>query len=300
LFIGEGSILKIIETQPSRLKTICDALILLISLIVFSQQKDDFKKGTAFEQFLINFFAPIQNSINYAHGRASGFFNNYLANINASKENKVLQKKVAFLEEKIFVYKELAKENERLKELLQFDEGMAIRGVLAQVVGWDTSSDFKSLRINRGAKDGLKLQSTVVTSEGVVGYVYRMTDHFSDVLTIMNPKNRIDGIVERIRSHGIVEGFSGQKCIMKYVNQTDPLILNDIVLTSGLGNIYPKGLKIGTVSRIKRENYETMQYVEITPSVNFSRLEEVIVLVSKNKPTKTKEWNVLNSIKGNN
>ena len=292
--------MKIIETQPSRLKTICDALILLISLIVFSQQKDDFKKGTAFEQFLINFFAPIQNSIDYAHGRASGFFNNYLANINASKENKVLQKKVAFLEEKIFVYKELAKENERLKELLQFDEGMAIRGVLAQVVGWDTSSDFKSLRINRGAKDGLKLQSTVVTSEGVVGYVYRMTDHFSDVLTIMNPKNRIDGIVERIRSHGIVEGFSGQKCIMKYVNQTDPLILNDIVLTSGLGNIYPKGLKIGTVSRIKRENYETMQYVEITPSVNFSRLEEVIVLVSKNKPTKTKEWNVLNSIKGNN
>ncbi len=300
MFIGEGSILKIIETQPNRLKTICDALILLISLIVFSQQKDDFKKGTAFEQFLINFFAPIQNSINYAHGRASGFFNNYLANINASKENKVLQKKVAFLEEKIFVYKELAKENERLKELLQFDEGMAIRGVLAQVVGWDTSSDFKSLRINRGAKDGLKLQSTVVTSEGVVGYVYRMTDHFSDVLTIMNPKNRIDGIVERIRSHGIVEGFSGQKCIMKYVNQTDPLILNDIVLTSGLGNIYPKGLKIGTVSRIKRENYETMQYVEITPSVSFSRLEEVIVLVSKNKPTKTKEWNVLNSIKGNN
>jgi len=292
--------LKIIETQPNRLKTICDALILLISLIVFSQQKDNFKKGTAFEQFLINFFAPIQNSVTYAHGRASGFFNNYLANINASKENKVLQKKVAFLEEKIFVYKELAKENERLKELLQFDEGMAIKGVLAQVVGWDTSSDFKSLRINRGAKDGLKLQSTVVTSEGVVGYVYRMTDHFSDVLTIMNPKNRIDGIVERIRSHGIVEGFSGQKCIMKYVNQTDPLILNDIVLTSGLGNIYPKGLKIGTVSRIKRENYETMQYVEIAPSVNFSRLEEVIVLVSKNKPTKTKEWNVLNSIKGNN
>jgi rod shape-determining protein MreC len=292
--------LKIIETQPNRLKTICDALILLISLIVFSQQKDNYKKGTAFEQFLINFFAPIQNSITYAHGRAAGLFNNYLANINASKENKVLQKKVFFLEEKIFVYKELAKENVRLKELLQFDEGMAVKGVLAQVVGWDTSSDFKSLRINRGAKDGLKLQSTVVTSEGVVGYVYRMTDHFSDVLTLMNPKNRIDGIVERIRSHGIVEGFSGQRCIMKYVNQTDPLILNDIVLTSGLGNIYPKGLKIGTVSRIRRENYETMQYVEITPSVNFSRLEEVIVLVSKNKPTKTKEWNVLNSIKGNN
>jgi rod shape-determining protein MreC len=86
---------------------------------------------------------------------------------------------------------------------------------------------------------------------------------------------------------------------MKYVNQADPLILNDVVFTSGLGNIYPKGLKIGAISKIKRENYETMQYVEIAPAVNFSRLEEVIVLVSTSKDTKTKEWNVLNKIKGN-
>ena len=92
-------------------------------------------------------------------------------------------KKVLVLKEKIFAFEELAKENRRLKELLQFEEGLSIKGVLAQVVGWDTSSDFKSLRINRGSKDGLRLQSTVVTAEGVVGYVYRMTDHFSDVLT---------------------------------------------------------------------------------------------------------------------
>lgn len=291
--------MKIIETQPNRLKTIFDALVLLVSLIVFSQTKDVIKTGTPFEQLLINFFAPIQGGIMYAHNQATSLFNNYLANINASKDNKILLKKVSFLEEKIFVYSEVARENERLKSLLQFEEGMAIKSILAQVVGWDTSSDFKSLRINRGAKDGLRLQSTVVTSEGVVGYVYRMTDHFSDVLTILNPKNRIDGIIERIRSHGIVEGFSGQKCIMKYVNQADPLILNDIVFTSGLGNIYPKGLKIGVISKIKRENYETMQYVEIAPAVNFSRLEEVIVLVSTSKHTKTKEWNVLNKIKGN-
>ncbi len=297
--MGKRFILKIIETQPNRLKVIFDAVVLLVSLIVFSQQKGGVKMGTPFEQFLINFFAPIQGGIMYAHNQATSLFNNYLANINASKDNKILLKKVSFLEEKIFVYREVARENERLKSLLQFEEGMAIKSILAQVVGWDTSSDFKSLRINRGAKDGLKLQSTVVTSEGVVGYVYRMTDHFSDVLTIMNPKNRIDGIVERIRSHGIVEGFSGQKCIMKYVNQADPLILNDVVFTSGLGNIYPKGLKIGSISKIKRENYETMQYVEIAPAVNFSRLEEVIVLVSTSKDTKTKEWNVLNKIKGN-
>ena len=292
--------MKYIETSPKRLKTTFDSLILLIALIVFSQQKDAMKQGAPFEEFLINIFAPIQSGITSAHTKALGFFNEYLANINASKKNKELLKKVLVLKEKIFAFEELAKENRRLKELLQFEEGLSIKGVLAQVVGWDTSSDFKSLRINRGAKDGLRLQSTVVTAEGVVGYVYRMTDHFSDVLTILNPKNRIDGIVERTRSHGIIEGFSSQKCIMKYVNQSDPLTLNDVVLTSGLGNIYPKGLQIGVVTKIKRESYETMQYVEIDPAVNFSRLEEVIVLVSEKKVMKKKEWNVLDRIKGNN
>ncbi|MEC7183174.1 MAG: rod shape-determining protein MreC, partial [Bdellovibrionota bacterium] len=66
------------------------------------------------------------------------------------------------------------------------------------------------------------------------------------------------------------------------------------------GNIYPKGLQIGVVTKIKRESYETMQYVEIDPAVNFSRLEEVIVLVSEKKVMKKKEWNVLDRIKGNN
>jgi rod shape-determining protein MreC len=133
----------------------------------------------------------------------------------------------------------------------------------------------------------------VTSAEGLVGYVYRLSDHYADVLTILDANNRVDSVVERLRSHGILEGYSSGKCIMKYVNRTEPIILNDMVLTAGLGNVYPKGMKIGYISRIERESYGSTQHVEVTPLVNFSKLEEVIVLVQEEEEHKQAEWNKL-------
>ena len=119
-----------------------------------------------------------------------------------------------------------------------------------------------------------------MTSDGVVGYIYQTSKHYSDIITILDQNNRVDAIVSRTRSHGIVEGYNDTNCIMKYVTRTEPVVLNDEVITAGLGDIYPKGLKVGTVSKIERESYGITQFVEITPSVNFGKLEEVIVLIS--------------------
>jgi len=149
------------------------------------------------------------------------------------------------------------------------------------------------VRINKGIRHGIKLQSVVTSAEGLVGYVYRLTQNFADVITILDANNRVDGVVERLRSHGVVEGYNRGRCIMKYVNRTEPIILNDLVLTAGLGNVYPKGLKIGYISRIERESYGITQHVEITPLVNFSKLEEVLVLVHEKDGEKHLEWQAL-------
>jgi rod shape-determining protein MreC len=188
------------------------------------------------------------------------------------------------------------KENKRLKGLLRFGEEIPRKKILAQIVGWDAASDFKVLRINKGLKDGIQLQSTVITSQGLVGYIYRLTNSFSDIITILDSNNRVDGIVQRTRSHGIVEGFSGRTCQMKYVKRAEPIILNDLVLTSGLGNIYPKGLKVGSISHIERESFGITQQVEITPAVDFGRLEEVVVLVVEGDEQRRRELETLNDI----
>ncbi len=286
---------RIGEGEGQKTKIILNVLVCAVALYGISTKDFAQHKTSAFENVMIDFFAPIQKSVTFVQTSFNSIFENYIANVNASKENEALKMKLSEMNSKIFSFSEMELENVRLKKLLDFGEELPYKKILAQVVARDASSDFRVLRINKGLKDGLKLQSTVVTGEGLVGFVYRLTDQFADILTILDPNNRVDALVKRVRAHGIVEGDSDRQCLMKYVKRTEPIILNDEILTSGLGNLYPKGILIGKVSRIERESYGMTQDVAISPSVNFGKLEEVIVLVSEGDEKKDLEWNALDS-----
>ncbi len=147
-------------------------------------------------------------------------------------------------------------------------------------MAWDAGVNYKVLRINKGANQGIKLKSAVITADGLVGQVLRISNNFSDVLTVLDHNIRVDGIVERTRTHGIIEGYSNFKCVMKYVTRTEPVVLDDLIISSGLGSIYPKGIRIGRITKIERETYGITQFIEITPVVDFSKLEEVVVLIT--------------------
>lgn len=270
----------LVET-PKRVKLVLNILILLVSLYGAAKKDLSAENTTAFQQLIIRTTAPIQRLVLHCRESFLLFFHHYIFIVNASKENDELKKRVQELEYTIFQLGEIRRENQRLKELLKFGEDIPREKVLAQVVGLDASSEFNVLRINKGAKDGIKLKSTVVTSGGLVGYVYRVNDYFSDILTILNQNSRIDAIITRTRSHGIVEGLTDSKCVMKYVTRTEPVQVGDELITAGLGNIYPKGLRVGSITNIERESYGITQSIEITPSVNFRKLEEVIVLINK-------------------
>lgn len=287
--------MRILEDENYRWKIIINFLVVVFSLFTVTRERPQVDQITGFERFMIDTLAPVQRGLTSIKHGVANFFDDYMANINASRKNRDLSKELANLKSDLFRFDELAKENDRLKELLQFGQDIDRQKVLAQIVGWDASSDFKSIRINKGQKDGIKLLSTVVTADGLVGYVYRLTDNFADILTILDADNKVDGLIERTRSHGIVEGLSKQRCLMKYVTRTEPIELNDLVLSSGLGNIYPKGIRIGSITRIERDSYGISQDVEISPSVDFSRLEEVIVLVSPIDDKMQKEWDALDT-----
>jgi rod shape-determining protein MreC len=285
--------MKVALNEGSRLKIIVNVLVISMALYGVSKRDVNVKETTIFENFMMDTLAPLQRGVTFVHNQVVSFFDHYVFNVNASKENITLKTTVGDLKQQIFSMEQVQAENKRLKKLLQFGEELQRKKILAQVVAWDSSSDFRVLRINKGAADGVKLQSTVVTANGVVGYIYRLTDHFADILTILDPNNRVDVLINRTRSNGILEGYSGWKCAMKYVTRTDPVRLNDLVITSGLGNIYPKGLKVGNVSRVERESYGITQKIEVSPTVDFSKLEEVVVLVTDDNVRKKLEWEAL-------
>lgn len=255
--------------------------MIFLALWGIAKQNYSLKEVSAFESFLIEAFAPIQRGTLSMQEKAAGMLEHYVMVVNTSKDNEQLRHKVDELENKIFEFQEVKKENERLKQLLQFGKEIPREKVLAQIVSWDASNEFKVLRINKGSSDGLKKMSPVITMNGLVGYVYRLTPHYSDILTILDQNNRVDSIVARTRSHGIVEGVSEFKCRLKYVNRTEAVKVDDEVITAGLGGIYPKGIKVGKITKIDKENFGITQSIVVTPSVNFHKLEEVVVLIEK-------------------
>lgn len=288
------------NNSTQRTKLIVNVLVIALALVSFSQRGKVVKESSPFERILVDLIAPIQQSVTETSDFVSSAVDHYLLNIKASKENIELKKEVASLKEKILYLSELDKENQRLKGLLNQKISSNYSKVLAQVVSWDSNHGYRVIRINRGASSGLQLQSVVVTSEGVVGYVYRLTDNFADVLTIMDSNNRVDGLIQRTRSHGIVEGYSDTRTIMKYISRTEKVVLGDVVLTSGLGNIYPKGLVIGQVARIEKESFGITQAIELNTAVNFRKLEEVVVLVRKGQAKISREWKALDEQKERN
>ena len=265
--------------ESNRLKIALNLIVIGISLYAVSQKEYVYQETSAFENLMIDSFAPMQRSVSYVKKRVASVVDDYVFNVGASRQNKILRNDIAELKNKLFQYNEMVKENTRLKNILKFSDKFNFKKVLAQVVAWDSSSDFKVLRINKGTDAGVKVYDPVVTALGVVGYVYRVTDGFSDVLTILDQNNRVDGIIERTRSHGILHGHTSGVCKMKYVSRTEPVVLKDRVFTSGLGNIFPKGLILGYVSKIERESYGITQNIEIEPAVNFNQLEEVLILL---------------------
>lgn len=272
-----------VDDQTRRLKIFWNFVILVISLFVVATQGPIRPKTSPFDGFMIDILAPLQASVSGGYTQIRNFFQNYALSVNASKENRELHQEIEDYQKRLFRVSEIEKENERLKGLLGFVQEREEKKVFAQVVAYDASIDHKVIRINKGKNGGVTLYSPVVTALGLVGYVFRVSDNYADVLTLLDSNNRVDGIISRMRTHGIVEGDADGKCIVKYIPRTKPLILGDVVVTSGLGRIYPKGIKIGKVSEIERDFYGSIQNVFLTPSVKFSEIEELIVLIRPQK-----------------
>lgn len=274
-----------IVSESSKVKIINNLLVLGLAIYGLSQKRFDLEEMTLFQQLVVEVVAPVQKGLANSRQELSNLVDNYVRIVNTSKENVYLRKKIERLEDDLFQMEEIRRENFRLKQMLNYSEDIGQEKILAQVIGWDSANQFKVLRLNRGGNDGIKLMSPVITHMGLVGYIYRVGPNYADVLTILDPNNRVDAISERTRTHGIVEGVFNYRCALKYVSRTEPIEVGDKLMTAGVGGIYPKGIKVGMITDIDRETSGMTLGVEITPSVDFRKLEEVIVILPRPQVT---------------
>ncbi len=265
--------------ESSKTKIVNNFLIGILAIYGISQKRFNLDEPTLFQKIMTEVISPVQEGLASSKQSLSSLWDNYILIVNTGEENAILKKQISRLKSDIFSMEEVRKENLRLKQLLNYSDDIASERILAQVVGWDSANEFKVIRLNKGTNHGIKVMSPVITDQGLVGYIYRATPNYADVLTILDQNNRIDVVVERTRTHGIVEGVFNFKCALKYVMRNEPVEVGDKLITAGVGGIYPKGVKVGMITDISKENFGMTLSIEVVPSVDFDKLEEVLVLI---------------------
>jgi len=234
-----------------------------------------------FYDLFVEITGPVSNVLSSTQLSFVDFKRNYFDLVGVKETNLQLTQKVSRLELKVFELSSLEQENERLKNLLNFTKEIERKKVLARVISWDSANRYQKLRINKGLNHGIIKDSVVISSEGLIGKVVNTSANYSDISTILDFQNKVDVMFDKTRSHGVLEGISDDLTSIKYVKNSDDVQQDETVMTSGLGNIYPKGIKIGVVSSIILEDHALTKEVSSKPFVNFSRLEEVIVLLKE-------------------
>lgn len=209
-----------------------------------------------------------------------GMWSRYAALQHVREDNFTLRQEIARLRQENVRMHETAAASTRLRDLLELKERLPYPTVSAQVVGRDPSNWYRSLVINKGAGDGLAVDMGVVTPAGIIGRIVKAYDRFAIVLLLIDPNNAVTGLVQRTRDEGIVEGTEKGLARIKYLPLLSTVKVGDQVVTSGLAGGFPRGLPIGTITKIERREAELFLSAEIAPDTDFAKIEEVLVVTS--------------------
>lgn len=210
----------------------------------------------------------------------SSLWNGYVALRGVEAENRELRKELDYLRGQNSQLRELASATERLADLLEFKQQAGVPMVPAQVIGRDTGNWYRTIILNKGESDGFHPEMGVITPAGVVGRIVKTTPATSVVLLITDPNNAIAGVVQRTRDEGIVEGTTQGLSRLKYIPMLSNARPGDRVVTSGLVGGFPRGLSIGTISKIDKEEGGLFLSAELVPEIDPGLVEEVLVIES--------------------
>lgn len=261
-------------------KIIMIAIVLALPLVSINMQQRPQESNWLSRPF--SFLASVAEETFYGFSAGvRGTTAMYLDLINIKKSNLDLSTKNNELLTRMAEMTELKYENDRLRSLLDFRQSTKMDLITAQVIGRDlVASDHSTITINKGTQNGLKSGQAVITIQGALGYIYRPEALTAKIMLITDRYSVVDGVVQRTRAHGIVEGRTQNSCQLKYVEKTEDVKKGDLVVTGGLDNIFPKGFPVAIVENVERKNFSVSLKVDLKPVVDPFKVEEVFVVAN--------------------
>ncbi len=256
-------------------------LVVNIAILAFknSREYSSYNLGRA----TISMVAPIQKIVTRLSRFVRNIWNNYFYLISVAEENHELKSMLNMLVEKNNQCLEIEIANSRLRELVDFRSSVRHDVVAAEVIGHDPSHWFKTIIIDKGESEGIKKGLPVIVAEGIAGQVSDVSSHYAKVLLITDRNSAVDALVQRNRARGVIKGDSPDQCSLKHALRKHDINVGDAVVSSGVDGVFPKGLRIGNVSKVIKHDFGIFQEITVAPYVDFEKLEEVFVVLNHSK-----------------
>ena len=266
--------------------------LVLAHLAAISHQVDGGGGVSLLQRGLLAALSPLQRGVGAIVSGAGEAWRGWLFHRETYLENRRLEERVQQLQAELQAYAARAQEAARLRELLELRRAVPMESMAAEVVGRDGVPWFRSLTIDKGEADGVALDAPVVSPTGVVGRVFAVGPHAARVQVLLDRDSGAGVLIERSRVPGVVSGqVSGQASgtddlVLHYVPERSDVVVGDVVVTSGLDRIYPKGLVVGRVRYVGKGS-GLFRDIRVEPSARFDRLEEVLVVRQAREPLET-------------
>lgn len=264
-----------------RLRYRTPLLIVLAILLVISALSLSLKRApilTKVEGVVITVTSPGLQALEYLGRSGKRLWQGYFDLVGARQENTGLRQQLEEFKQKEVRYQEAQQALTRLEGLLDLKRQVALPVIGARVIAYDPSLWSRCALIDQGKAQGVKNGLPVLAPEGIVGRVVETYPQYAKVMLIVDRKSGAEVMVQRSRVRGILQGKGGWSCSLDFVPKSADVQVGDLVLASGLGGIYPKGLVFGKVTGANKKNPGIYQEIEVTPTADLSALEEILVI----------------------
>jgi rod shape-determining protein MreC len=257
--------------------------LVLVHLAVISHQVDGGGGVSLLQRSLLTTLSPLQRGVDAVISGVAEAWRGWGFHRETYAENRRLEARLRELETELQARSRHAQEADRLRELLGLRRALPLETIAAQVVGRESGTWFRTLTLDRGEQDGVVLNAPVLSATGVVGRVFAVGPHAARVQILLDRDAGAGVVIDRSRVPGVVAGqvtgssSGADDLLLKYVPGRADVVVGDVVVTSGLDRIYPKGLVVGRV-RFVGDGSGLFRDIRVEPSARFDRLEEVLVV----------------------
>ena len=261
------------------------AVLMLITIISMVTDRRTLSEGGRdlpwWQGLVLEMTAPVERIVSAPFEQIENFYDDYVDLISVRAENRRLRRRISEIESKNLQFREALVASGHLARVASMRDEVEIPMLPAEVVGLDVSPWFRSVLVDRGSGHGVEPGQPVITHEGVVGVVTATSSHAAKTMLLLDRQSAVDALVQRSRARGVARGVGRERLEFEFVVRGADVAEGDEVVTSGLGGIYPKGLRLGRVSELRDAGGRLTRIAVVEPAVDLGQLEQVFVMLRR-------------------